>query len=434
MTLSTGPNTGLLINGAPGEGHYTELMRKWRWDDFLRQPVVKGRVSSLPTSGQVEGDAYIYIGSGANRNRLARWWATGASSAQWEYMQPQLGWEVSVADELSILGQAKTYIFTAGGWAERQGSSSPSDVYGLFTVSLDGNPGVSLVNTTLTLPDYSSAGFHPGLQEGETGRMTSAAVASGGIQFLGFTAASSTTISPIGFNGHIGASTPGAAQPAIYFGGWKHNGGTARVALGNADIVVQFNNGSTGRLQCLGNGTWRPVADNTQPLGGASNRWSVVYAGTGTISTSDAREKTEVRPLSAAELAVTRELAKEIGVYKWLASIQEKGNKARDHIGLTVQRVIEIMQSHELDPYGYGFICYDEWEDQFVEHSAEYQQVEVRDENGDIAGYEQGDFVAEAWTEHVQVAGSRYSFRMDELLLFIARGFEERLTALEGIR
>ncbi|UKW03189.1 hypothetical protein MCN99_05320 [Pseudomonas aeruginosa] len=56
MSLTMGPNTGLLINGAPGEGHYNELMRLLRWDDFLRQPVVKGRVATLPTSGQAEGD------------------------------------------------------------------------------------------------------------------------------------------------------------------------------------------------------------------------------------------------------------------------------------------------------------------------------------------------------------------------------------------
>ncbi|HEH4273492.1 TPA: hypothetical protein SG377_002262, partial [Pseudomonas aeruginosa] len=52
MTLYMGPNTGLLINGLPGEGHYNDLIRMWRWDDFLRQPVVKGRVATLPTTGQ----------------------------------------------------------------------------------------------------------------------------------------------------------------------------------------------------------------------------------------------------------------------------------------------------------------------------------------------------------------------------------------------
>ncbi len=32
-----------------------------------------------------------------------------------------------------------------------------------------------------------------------------------------------------------------------------------------------------------------------------------------------------------------------------------------------------------------------------------------------------------AWTETTRTAGDRYSFRMDELNLFVARGFEARL-------
>ncbi len=129
MSLTMGPNTGLLINGAPGEGHYSELIRMLRWDDFLRQPVVKGRVATLPTSGQAEGDTYIFTGAGANQNRLARWWATGATTAIWEYMPPRLGWRVQVANEATPAGQVKTYEFGASGWTELVGgmADAPSD-------------------------------------------------------------------------------------------------------------------------------------------------------------------------------------------------------------------------------------------------------------------------------------------------------------------
>ncbi|HGY2559008.1 TPA: hypothetical protein ACNVSL_006157, partial [Pseudomonas aeruginosa] len=129
MTLYMGPNTGLLINGLPGEGHYSDLIRMWRWDDFLRQPVVKGRVAALPTSGQAEGDTYIFTGSGSNQNRLARWWATGATTAIWEYMPPRLGWRVQVANETTPSGQVKTYEFGASGWTELVGgmADAPSD-------------------------------------------------------------------------------------------------------------------------------------------------------------------------------------------------------------------------------------------------------------------------------------------------------------------
>ncbi|VFT56526.1 Protein of uncharacterised function (DUF2793) [Pseudomonas aeruginosa] len=101
----------------------------WRWDDFLRQPVVKGRVAALPTSGQAEGDTYIFTGSGSNQNRLARWWATGATTAIWEYMPPRLGWRVQVANETTPSGQVKTYEFGASGWTELVGgmADAPSD-------------------------------------------------------------------------------------------------------------------------------------------------------------------------------------------------------------------------------------------------------------------------------------------------------------------
>ncbi|WVA85228.1 DUF2793 domain-containing protein [Pseudomonas aeruginosa] len=122
MSLTMGPNTGLLINGAPGEGHYSELIRMLRWDDFLRQPVVKGRVATLPTTGQAEGDTYIFTGSGASQNRLARWWVVGATAGTWEYLTPKLGWRVQVANEATPAGQVKTYEFgpVAGlsWWAE----------------------------------------------------------------------------------------------------------------------------------------------------------------------------------------------------------------------------------------------------------------------------------------------------------------------------
>ena len=153
------------------------------------------------------------------------------------------------------------------------------------------------------------------------------------------------------------------------------------------------------------------ASDNTYNLGSATYRAAVIYAGTGTINTSDGREKTAVTPLTSAEIEAAKDLAKEIGTYQFLAAVADKGNQARHHVGMTVQRAIEILTSHSLDPFAYGFICYDQWQDAFVDHPAE------------------GD--KPAWREQIQMAGDRYSFRPDELLLFIARGVEARLAAIE---
>lgn len=158
----------------------------------------------------------------------------------------------------------------------------------------------------------------------------------------------------------------------------------------------------------------RPSADNTIPLGLSNFRWSVVYAGTGTINTSDADEKTQVVPFSQDEMNAAKTLAKEIGTFKWLASVQAKGEDARNHVGLTVQRAIEIMEANNLDPMAYGFICYDEWD--------ATEAVTSENEEGEVE-------VLQPASE----AGSRYGFRMDQLNLFIAAGFEARLSALEAM-
>lgn len=108
--------------------------------------------------------------------------------------------------------------------------------------------------------------------------------------------------------------------------------------------------------------------------GTAAVCWSELFAANGTINTSDAREKTSVRPFTPAELAAGVELGRGIGVYQWLAMVEAKGDSARQHISITVQGAIAILESHGLDPFAYGFICYDQWED----------LPEIRDEEGEI--------------------------------------------------
>jgi hypothetical protein len=110
-------------------------------------------------------------------------------------------------------------------------------------------------------------------------------------------------------------------------------------------------------------GNLTPAADNAQDNGAPSKRWRTYYGGTSSINTSDEREKTTIAQLTASEIAAAKDLGKEIGSYKWLESVREKGNDARNHIGLTVQRAMEIMESHGLKPFDYGFICYDKWDE-----------------------------------------------------------------------
>lgn len=197
--------------------------------------------------------------------------------------------------------------------------------------------------------------------------------------------------------------------PSMYFSPTTGAGNFG--VLGNSVLRLQSN--EVTRLEILAtdeSSTVRPGTDNVQPLGDATRRWQQLYAGTTTISTSDAREKTEVRKLTANEIAAAKDLAREIGAFRFLASVAEKGDKAREHIGMTVQRAIEVMESHGLDPFAYSFICFDEWD----------AMPEERDEDTGTV------------TQTARDSGSRYSFRFEGLLAFIAAGFEARLSALEA--
>ncbi|HDZ1153683.1 TPA: tail fiber domain-containing protein, partial [Klebsiella pneumoniae] len=171
-------------------------------------------------------------------------------------------------------------------------------------------------------------------------------------------------------------------------------------------------NNSTSRVavwEFNPSGNLLPRSDNAYSLGIAGYRVSVVYAGSGTINTSDARLKTEVRDFNSNEIKAAQLLAKEIGFYKWNDSVVEKGEDAREHCGMTVQKAMEIMESCNLDPFNYGFICYDKWEE------------EVR-----VNEYDENDNPIET----IVPAGDRYSFRIDQLNMFIVRGQEARLEAI----
>jgi hypothetical protein len=136
-------------------------------------------------------------------------------------------------------------------------------------------------------------------------------------------------------------------------------------------------------------GSLHPIEDNTKTLGLATNRWNVVYAGTGTINTSDDREKTYL-DITKVESAVALELKQNMRKFKWNDAIKVKGDNARIHFGTSAQTVKAIFEKHGLVAEDYGMLCYDEWG----------QEV---DEDGNV----------------IVEAGNRYGIRYEELLCFI---------------
>jgi hypothetical protein len=130
--------------------------------------------------------------------------------------------------------------------------------------------------------------------------------------------------------------------------------------------------------------------DDVWELGTAGLRWKEVFSATGTINTSDGREKTDVKPLSEIEKSVAVKLKGLIKTFKMKSSVEEKGEDARIHAGVIAQEVVDAFSSEGLDAYDYAMLCYNEWEEEV-------------DADGNIT----------------MEAGNRYGIRYDQLLAFV---------------
>lgn len=167
------------------------------------------------------------------------------------------------------------------------------------------------------------------------------------------------------------------------------------------------------RLIVESGGGVRPGADNSQNLGAAAARWATIFAGTGTINTSDEREKLWRGTPTEVECRAARRIACELGFFQWTDAIAQKGTDgARLHFGVRAQAVWAILADEglidpldgESDPTSrYAFLCHDGWD-------------EERDGEGVLAG----------------AAGDRFGIRPDQLALFVIAAQEARLAALEA--
>lgn len=190
----------------------------------------------------------------------------------------------------------------------------------------------------------------------------------------------------------------------------EFSGGSA--TDGGGSLVIRTDSLGTTAANLMTN-VVRPNADNASTLGTSSRRWSTVYAGTGTINTSDETQKSRVA-FSEAERKAALEIKGNIWKFQFKDAIAEKGEDgARYHFGVGAQSVGEILRKHGLEPEKYAFFCYDEWED---EYEPEKVLRIVKDEAT-------GEESQEEYLTGNQVltvpAGSRYGIRYEELLCFI---------------
>ena len=166
-----------------------------------------------------------------------------------------------------------------------------------------------------------------------------------------------------------------------------------------------------------------------------------VYAGTGTINTSDEREKTWRGGLSDAEYAAALKIIDELGFYQWNDSIAEKGSDARLHFGARAQRVFAMLDEHlgEDEWHRYAFACHDSWGDEFGPVFEERLIPAVLNESGEEIEPERTEMVDTGQTRKTLEAGDRYGLREGQFTMFLLAAqarrqneLEQRIAALEA--
>lgn len=165
------------------------------------------------------------------------------------------------------------------------------------------------------------------------------------------------------------------------------------------DFIVKTGAGSNGQRK----GAFRPFADNDTQVGDASFRWSVIYAATGAINTSDENQKEQIVDLSNAEKATALAIKSQIKRFKFKDAVQKKGDNARYHFGVIAQQVEQAFKDNGLNPEQYGMFCRDVWHtitDQDGEEVRAYPDAE-------------GNYHADAKRHE------RLGLRYEELLAFV---------------
>jgi len=154
----------------------------------------------------------------------------------------------------------------------------------------------------------------------------------------------------------------------------------------------RINNADTYRMSST---FFMAMTDNAASLGSAVNRYSVVYAATGAVNTSDAREKSN--PITPDQLSVHMGYSSDaildawgdvqlVG-FQWLESIRTKGEAvARWHFGVIAQQVRDAFAARGIDGTRFGLLCYDEWQATEAAHDSDGDEIEPAREAGNRWG------------------------------------------------
>ena len=146
-------------------------------------------------------------------------------------------------------------------------------------------------------------------------------------------------------------------------GGGTNNAERMRIK-GNG-VLVKSGNSTTARIL--------PETDTVGYIGESAHRWNAVYAVTGTIQTSDVREKTEIKPTQLG-LDFVNDLNPVS--YKWIDNERlDAGKDKRNHQGLIAQEVAKTLEKHGVNKNEFGGLDIQKTDKYDDFHGMSYEQL-----------------------------------------------------------
>lgn len=235
------------------------------------------------------------------------------------------------------------------------------------------------------------------------------------------------------------------ATEAVRIQAFANGAVSSGIVPGGLLVYVCNAAGVTTEAARLTDAYFRAGVDNAMTLGGSSNRFTTVYATTGTINTSDERDKVWIgfrEDARALWARIARRVFDDLGWYQWRDAVAEKGaDGARWHFGARAQQVWAIVaeegfappltgkgDAQRPDPAWQGppppaFLCFDAWD-------KETQQQDVF--SAKLLNAEGNPIKTGTKTVVTREAGNRFGFRIDQLGLLLDWSLHQRLAALEA--
>lgn len=275
--------------------------------DALVQPTVESRSLATPPVTPLPGEAWI-VPAGATGawsghvGELAAW-----QSGAWSFLDPASGWQVYDRSDQTLL------VFDAGVWTPIAALGSALPRLGINTAADSTNR--LAVSAAATLLTHAGSGHQVKINK----------------------SAAADTASLLYQTNWSGRAEMGLAGDDH----WRLKVSPDGSTWVNALTV----NAATGAATVAA--TFRPATDNAMTLGGSGARWSAVWAATGTIQTSDIRQKSDI---AASDLGLDFILALNPVSYRWSVGGNEGGEPRpgrRTHYGLIAQQVAAVLAGRD---------------------------------------------------------------------------------------